>query len=301
MSHKRLGMTSTECKSSHGPCQLVSGHESSVRGKACRGCEIMSNMFNSSGWDKAFRHQPEYGLSGGQGGFTLIELLVVIAIIAILATLLIPSLTQAKALARAVACMSNQKGVGRMVALYTGEYNGNFMAKYSDPSDSSWRREMSWLELFHRECEYITSSNEVTCPEGPESTEKPFLLWQSYGFNLLNSARKGVTNGTAYSIQMNMNDIERPGDFLFFMDSMGNPSSPHYMKQVCYVMNYTGPAGVGLADFRHPDETLNAIFADSHVAKVGIDEYFGQLKPSIISLTYTYVFDGQKQQIVLTQ
>ncbi|MBN1555942.1 MAG: prepilin-type N-terminal cleavage/methylation domain-containing protein [Phycisphaerae bacterium] len=57
-------------------------------------------------------------------GFTLIELLVVIAIISLLVSILLPSLTQAKELARRTACAANLRNIALGSTLYAEEQAG---------------------------------------------------------------------------------------------------------------------------------------------------------------------------------
>jgi prepilin-type N-terminal cleavage/methylation domain-containing protein/prepilin-type processing-associated H-X9-DG protein len=57
-------------------------------------------------------------------GFTLIELLVVVSIIAILGSLLLPAVTMARAAAKKLQCMSNQRQLGLATSVYAADYHG---------------------------------------------------------------------------------------------------------------------------------------------------------------------------------
>lgn len=55
-------------------------------------------------------------------GFTLIEVLVVVAIIALLISILLPSLTRARAQSQFVVCQTHLKEFGKAIAMYSMEY-----------------------------------------------------------------------------------------------------------------------------------------------------------------------------------
>ena len=59
-----------------------------------------------------------------RGAFTLIELLVVIAIISLLVSILLPSLQQAKHLAKGVVCQTNLRSIGTSIAFYANDFDG---------------------------------------------------------------------------------------------------------------------------------------------------------------------------------
>jgi prepilin-type N-terminal cleavage/methylation domain-containing protein/prepilin-type processing-associated H-X9-DG protein len=87
------------------------------------------------------------------GGFTLIELLVVIAIIALLVSILLPSLSQAKELARAIDCGVRLKAMSLSFAYYTEDWDGYTLAPW-DTQGHDW-----YIHWYHPMCYYASGLN----------------------------------------------------------------------------------------------------------------------------------------------
>ena len=81
-------------------------------------------------------------------GFTLIELLVVIAIIALLVTILMPSLNQAKELARQAVCMTNLRTIGLASLAFATEHDGYLPVGYR--WNQWFMRSMTAMRLFEQ-------------------------------------------------------------------------------------------------------------------------------------------------------
>jgi prepilin-type N-terminal cleavage/methylation domain-containing protein/prepilin-type processing-associated H-X9-DG protein len=136
--------------------------------------------------------------------FTLIELLVVIAIIAILAAILFPVFAQAKAAAKASACLSNTKQIGLGGIMYSNDVDDQIMPSYTltpSPWESAASQQQQplsfWSDLIQP---YIKSGAVTTANYG-----------QQYGSGVMHDPAASISGENMSSVYPGYDYAGRPG------------------------------------------------------------------------------------------
>jgi len=219
--------------------------------------------------------------AAGLRGFTLIELLVVIAIIALLLSLLTPALSQAKALARRVACQSLMHNLDLAVRQYATEHEDRIPWNRckSPASDNTYSSYVTYL------IPYLDLPADADSWSGYSKVKKPYPLWCPEVTTLKDSrvylGASGTSFGANYATlnwyQENQGGIIKsakrfpynkakfelaghPTETMMFMGSMSSIAFPQYHRPESWINNLTR------LRYRHPIyEATNVLYFDGHV------------------------------------
>ncbi|MBN1554003.1 MAG: prepilin-type N-terminal cleavage/methylation domain-containing protein [Phycisphaerae bacterium] len=194
--------------------------------------------------------------SAKPGGFTLIELLVVIAIISLLVSILLPSLTKAKELAKQVVCANNLHQLGLSFHNYASEYDDWLPFSYDGTPDSKanrmWRIVLRRLYFDDMDYEDVGVFH---CP-----SEEQILLYH-YGMNIyINNDYKEGGSLVWSPIFYQMATIPDPVRTVLMAD---NNHELYGGSEKSTVVPWTWGCGSQISP-RHM-ENANLLFCDGHV------------------------------------
>ena len=172
--------------------------------------------------------------------FTLIELLVVVAIIAILAALLLPSLSNARELAKRVSCGGNLKQIGYAESLYFSDNND-----YATPCGGWGSVPGNYNCWFNMLFLYLNTEKAYKCPADSDFAFTQWSLGMGQNFS-------SITRDTSFKVGV----IPRPATKVHVLDA-DKGAYDWFMARPFDSGNY--PIGT-----RH-SAGANVVFFDGHV------------------------------------
>jgi prepilin-type N-terminal cleavage/methylation domain-containing protein/prepilin-type processing-associated H-X9-DG protein len=235
-------------------------------------------------------------------GFTLIEMLVVTTLIALLAAILVPSLMKAKSKARRLLCGANLHQLSTAISIYHQEY-GRFPYGFSDvglgttlqppeggcPGTASFDNQGWWWFNYLQVAADITiDENSIAwCPSRDRNIPgiRKNVLCGNYGVNrAICKSPRGSTLPEFLGDPLRIEKIRCPSETMLVCDSgyalvswtaaidtgeapYENPNRVNFFFVPGFELNKTRTELLDNTDAlegRHPNQTLNFIFADGH-------------------------------------
>ena len=246
--------------------------------------------------------------------FTLIELLVVITIISMILAVLLPTLNRVKQSAKTVLCGSNLKQLYLSLAAYEQEnrtlpHGFNDSINFTSPPAGGYPGDASkdkqgiwWFQTFpDRNKESFDQKSIAWCPSNSlrNIQLRNNILCGNYGINRSvckdSEGVAGFVGSDFVGKPLNLSSINNPAETLLLVDSgysiiswrgasnMPGPLFDNLLRESSFYIpgipankdrSLLPEFSEDVLEGRHPNRTVNIIFADGHLARTKADELF---------------------------
>ncbi|MDP6046238.1 MAG: type II secretion system protein [Phycisphaerae bacterium] len=171
---------------------------------------------------------------GGFTGFTLIELLIVVMIIALLATLVIPSVQRAAAMARAGSCRNNLRAVAVSIRMYLNKSPGNIMPRAAQMPSLGLNDEPSIVDALGGD---IEDPEILQCPSDNQPNDNGKTYFQSEGSSYEYHSMLGGKKVGDNFLSRNYGESNTPvmNDYKPFHGRPGESGAMNYLFADCSV------------------------------------------------------------------
>lgn len=208
--------------------------------------------------------------------FTLIEFLIVISIIAILASMLLPALNKARAMALSVKCVSNLRQAGSTQNIYANDNKGWVASPINSNDRIYWQviASQGYLPSIPLESGITLPNPVFRCPD----SRLKLIARNSYGLrsngqwtkSFLNiHAAKPIKSQTASPFSATSTVWQSAAEMIFMGDNLNakyktSPTEDNFTGH--YILEDTGSGSGGAAypHFRHSGK-CNILYGDGHV------------------------------------
>jgi prepilin-type N-terminal cleavage/methylation domain-containing protein/prepilin-type processing-associated H-X9-DG protein len=207
-------------------------------------------------------------------GFTLIELLVVIAIISLLVSILLPSLSRAKALAKNAICGGNWHQVGLVAGMYDSDHGGLPEILGNDPR-TFWGAAGDTAAAFGRFGPYSNPEWLAHPWEEPRATMQRGIYSCPAGRNYEGTANAALLNimyVLPYTAPGAKPSWEGGDSYPWPTDEYDTHASGTAVG-VCDMWTYVWSPGYPYTPEGHEGAGLNVLYLDGHAEWMDTDEF----------------------------